>query len=140
MNKAGSTLVFWLAEVAQEARERADAKLYDISALIRRDERTVRRFEKGGHMPDDLERTLAAYAAVGGVADPRDLVREALERWYKHGTAPSLTNDLAGDPQAEGFAAAFRRAAEASAPGDVQGPGAPHTGPSSKGRDRRAAG
>jgi hypothetical protein len=140
MTKPGSTLAYWLAEALQEVREHAGAKTYDISALVRREERTVRRVEKGDHIPNDLESWLSAYAVIGGIADPRDLVRRAVDLWYKDGTAPALTGDLAADPQAEGFAAAFRRAAEASAPGDVQGPGAPHTAPPSKGHRRRAAG
>jgi hypothetical protein len=93
----GERLLFWLGQAALRAREEADLKPATIASTLGRREATIENFEKGLHMPQDLEAVLAVYAEACGLDDARDLVRDALRLWYEHGEAPSQNGDSAED-------------------------------------------
>ncbi len=83
---AGQQMLLFLSEVAAAARGEHSLEVVAIIAGV--SPRTVRRFEDGEHWPHDLDRILAVYAHLGGIKDPREMWRDALDCWYDHGTQP----------------------------------------------------
>lgn len=85
----GERILFWLARACKEARGATPPEQIAVTAQLRA--RTVDRFEKAEHWPRDLEVLTAAYAQAGGLDDARELWDRALDLWYEHGTAPTLS-------------------------------------------------
>jgi len=77
---AEDTMIYWLAQVAGEAREEADIKHVRIAAALNVDQSTISRFEKGEAWPRDADAVIQAYAEELEI-DPRVLWRKGLERW-----------------------------------------------------------
>jgi transcriptional regulator with XRE-family HTH domain len=79
---------FWLGATARRCREEAGLSLEDMASHMRVSKEKVDRFEKGRTRPHSESEVVAAYAAVCGIADPRDIYDVALRDWHEHGEAP----------------------------------------------------
>jgi hypothetical protein len=87
---AGQRFLYWLAHAATQARERVDVRAETIASMLDMSVESVRRFETAKHFPNDPDRMIAAYAAVAGLDDPREIYQQALNLWYAHGSMPLL--------------------------------------------------
>jgi hypothetical protein len=88
---AGRRFLYWIAEAATAARVDAGASPERVADLIGVGSPTVKRFEKAQNWPADPDRVMAAYAAVAGLGDARQLYQRALDLWYEHGSRPLLS-------------------------------------------------
>ena len=79
---------YWLGATARRCREEAGLSLEDMASHMRVSKEKVDRFEKGRTRPHSESEVVAAYAAVCGIAEPRDIYDVALRDWYEHGDAP----------------------------------------------------
>ncbi len=71
------------------ARERAGARLVDVTYHAGVREATVERWERGEHLPRDLDPALDAYAKATGRDGPRAMWELALELWREHDADPA---------------------------------------------------
>jgi hypothetical protein len=62
MEGTPATMIHYLAEVAKEARERAERKQVHIAAQMSADQSRIYRFEQGDRWPRDVEKIVSAYA------------------------------------------------------------------------------
>lgn len=125
---AGSRMGYWIATVLRDRREAAGISEQDAATTVlqpradgkKPNSRTIKRLETGATMPSDLDQRVAGYAYLLGLDDPRELWREAMDRWDAEGTHPVFI-------PVQGPAAAFaeairmqslRRRAERPAPGE----------------------
>ena len=91
-------LVYWLGKVAQEARETGGKGQISpelLAPFIGVNNTTLRRFEQGQTLPNNLDEILAAYAYLAGT-DPRDLVARAVKQWMADGRAYKVPPKLPG--------------------------------------------
>lgn len=84
------TMRYWISTVLREAREEAGVPPKNVAQLADVDNSTLSRFENHRTWPQNLDRMVAAYALIAGVEDPRDLWREAVQRYVKDGGQPVL--------------------------------------------------
>lgn len=85
------SMLYWLAEVARDARKTAGRKQVHIAASTQAgvDQSTITRFEKrSGGWPRNPDATIKAYADDLDVS-PRELWRAALELWEIYATMPA---------------------------------------------------
>lgn len=95
---AGRRLLYWLSEVAQEAREEAGVSREAVAANYGSTGVTVTRFEQhAGHWPKDPDALMKAYADAIGIDDARELYSRALARWYAE--VPDLSTPDAERPE-----------------------------------------
>lgn len=68
---------------------KAKASHAAVADKIARKESAVERFERGQTWPaHEIERYAAGYAAVSGVADPRQIIQDSINTWFKMGQKP----------------------------------------------------
>src|SRR5262245_55688934 len=91
--KAGQRFLTWLAAAAIEARERAGARREDVASAAGGGYDKIRRVESAQTLPQNAEHGIAAYAAIAGLPDSRDIYERALALWREHGLAPALHDD-----------------------------------------------
>lgn len=103
-----------------DLRTQARASLEAVADKLGRKASAVERFESGRTWPaENLELYAAAYAAIAGIDDPRDIYRMSLDSWILQGrkplTAPALA-ELAEDPEPSfrDLVESIRRAGETS--------------------------
>jgi transcriptional regulator with XRE-family HTH domain len=90
--KAGERMLAWLSWAAELIREQAGASQAEVAvAAGLKGTRAIERFEKGKNWPRDLERIVAAYAEVAGLADTLEPWNVALDLWREHGALPLLS-------------------------------------------------
>jgi hypothetical protein len=80
-----ATMIHYLAEVAKEARERAQRKQVHIAAQMSADQSRIYRFEQGDRWPRDVEKIVSAYAEDLDI-DPALIWDEAVRR-FRQATA-----------------------------------------------------
>lgn len=97
---AGAGLLYWLGFACEEARLSATPRKTrsQVAGLLGRGEQVVESFERGRHVPRDLDDLLAVYGYLTR-RDPRDLVQAALKLWRKEGTAPAFTPPAESEPR-----------------------------------------
>jgi hypothetical protein len=102
---AGQRFLYWLAVAATEIRVQAGWSYEDVASLLQIGKEKVTRFEKAKHWPRDIDRTMAGYAHIGGLEDPRAIYQRALDLWHEHGSKPLLSakNDLSSQGGAGGL-------------------------------------
>lgn len=79
--EASSEMLGWLAKAMTAARMRAGKDLIDIAVIVRRDQGTIKRWERAEHLPRNLDSALAAYARATGLSGPRAIWELALQLW-----------------------------------------------------------
>lgn len=86
------TMCYWLARTARETRESVDppVKTSTLAVLAGVDASTISRFEAAKTWPQKIDRVVAAYAAMCGIEDGRELWARALKDWRASGGAPAL--------------------------------------------------
>lgn len=87
----GQRLFFWIGQAAKLQRERAGLKLEPVADASQHSKETLDHFEKGARRPQNLEQVLVGYAKATGLDDPRDIVAEGVQLWYREGTNPADT-------------------------------------------------
>ena len=74
------SMLYWLAKVTKDARERASRKLVHVGASADMDQSSVSRFEKAAAWPRDPDRLVRAYAHDLD-SDSIELWEEAVRQW-----------------------------------------------------------
>jgi transcriptional regulator with XRE-family HTH domain len=116
----GRSVAYWLREVLVSTRERDGVMRVEVASLLKKDQSTIAKYEKGAaKLPAEIDRYVAAYAQATGT-DPRDLWQEAIERWRRSGAPPLLNPGEAEEP-----ADALERAVRETARRPRQGRGSP---------------
>lgn len=85
---------YWLAGVLREQRKAHGIRPSELAGLVKRDQSTISRIEKGKSLPPDIDRYVAAYAQLSGLEDGRVLWQRALEKWWQEGSPPVLIERL----------------------------------------------
>lgn len=103
----GSRMGWWIGDVLKKEREAAGVKRDALAQTIRVNDQTLKRVE-AGNMGRDIDQIVGGYAYILAVDDPRDLWKQAIGAYAKHGTPPKFTLE---DSPAAAFAEALRAAA-----------------------------
>jgi transcriptional regulator with XRE-family HTH domain len=120
----------WLGRTMRDARVSAHVRHSEVAGLARVAENTIIRLEAGENVRN-AEQILAAYGYLLGVADPRDFLLHAIQRWIGKGDPPIIEGDDT-TPEAPAdravnaarlAAAAQHRARDRSAARDESSPG-----------------
>lgn len=97
-------LAYWIGRQVKPIRKpdengRPAVGWRELEHLAGADRTTLLAFENGERLAPDFDRYLTAYARVGGIDDPRELLDNALREWMLEGFPPVLNEDEANDPQ-----------------------------------------
>lgn len=96
----GRRFSYWIGEALRDARESAGIPIGPAAASIGMSPLKIQRIEgakgEGLQSYKDIDRIVAAYAYLLGIADPRELWIDALDRWIKEGGIPNFEDDLPG--------------------------------------------
>jgi hypothetical protein len=80
-------MLYWLSDVCTEARDNAGASRVDVASKARISEAKVYKFEEeADRWPrgrEGIDQLVAAYAAVTGYRDHRELWLRAIHRWMR---------------------------------------------------------
>lgn len=89
---AGQQFMFWLSEVAYRERMARGMKREPIAGSAGVSTNTVKRFENdGAGTHNTIAHLIAGYAKEFGMADGRELYRQAMDMWFAECDRPLTT-------------------------------------------------